>query len=106
MPETNLMTETNLAAVIFVGGIATYAMRSAGIWLRGSWTRAAWLDELPFAVILVLTVSSLAGLCETWREVGAGLLASGAIVVASRLKLPFIVGLAIGCGVYGLLVPT
>ena len=99
------MTETNLITVIFIGGIATYAMRSAGIWLRGSWTRAAWIDELPFAVILVLTVSSLAGICETWRELGAGLLASGAIVAATRWKLPVIVGLAIGCGVYRLLVP-
>lgn len=99
----------NLPLVIFLGGIATYLLRSAGLWLGGGALQRpniqALLDELPFAVILVLAVSSGAALCATPTQAGATGLALGAIALTQRWKLPVIVSLAIACLIYGALVP-
>lgn len=95
----------NLPIVIFLGGLATYAMRCAALWLRGDWSQAAWLDELPLAVLLSLTTLSLAGLCTGSQETLAAGLSSAAIIASRRMQLPLIASLALGCLLYGLLVP-
>jgi len=95
----------NLPFVILLGGIATYLMRSAGLWLRGRWSQAQWLDELPFAVILILTLSSVIALCETPIQALAAGLSLSAIALSQYFKLPVIVSLAIACLIYGALIP-
>lgn len=91
----------NIWWVIFLAGIGTYLMRSAGVWLPPQFFQARWLDHLPLAVILVLTISSMVSLSgspiETLATVAAGLV----VAVASFKRVPLIFCVAIGCGVWG-----
>lgn len=78
-------------------------MRSAGVWVNPKLVQGRWLEELPFAVILVITVSSLGSFTTTLQSSIAAIAASLIVIFTSWRKLPLIVCIAIGCAVYGLL---
>jgi hypothetical protein len=46
----------NVWWMIALSGMGTYLMRSAGVWVNPKLVQGRWLDHLPFAVILVITV--------------------------------------------------
>lgn len=93
----------NIWWMIALSGIGTYLMRSAGVWVNPKLVQGRWLEELPFAVILVITVSSLGGFTTNSTAFIASIAASLAVIFTSWRKLPLIVCIAIGCVVYGLL---
>ncbi|WP_348251759.1 AzlD domain-containing protein [Leptolyngbya sp. FACHB-1515] len=93
----------NIWWIIALSGIGTYLMRSAGVWVNPKLVQGRWLEELPFAVILVITVSSLGGFTTNSASLVAAIAASLAVILTSWRKLPLIVCIAIGCVVYGLL---
>lgn len=93
----------NIWWIIALSGMGTYLMRSAGVWVDPKLVQGRWLEELPFAVILVITVSSLDGLTTNSTSLMAAIAASLAVIFTSWRKLPLIVCIAIGCVVYGLL---
>lgn len=89
--------------IIICSGIGTYLMRSAGVWIDPNLVQGRWLEELPFAVILVIAVSSLGNFTTNSASLIAAIAASLAVIFTSWRKLPLIVCIAIGCAVYGLL---
>ncbi|HEY9646799.1 MAG TPA: AzlD domain-containing protein [Chroococcidiopsis sp.] len=95
----------NLWWMIFLAGIGTYLMRSAGVWIDQRWQNAKWLSHLPFAVIFVMAVSSLiqfiAPPTETLMQPIGAIAASLSVIVASLRQLPLVACIAIGCLVYG-----
>lgn len=93
----------NIWWIIVCSGIGTYLMRSAGVWIDPKLVQGRWLEELPFAVILVITVSSLGSFTTNSASLIAAIAASLAVIFTSWRKLPLIVCIAIGCAVYGLL---
>lgn len=89
--------------VIALTGIGTYLMRSAGVWLDPKFAQGRWLDHLPFAVILVISIVSLGGTATTLQGAVSPIAASLAVIWASWRKLPLVVCVAIGCVVFGAL---
>lgn len=92
----------NIWLIIFWAGIGTYLMRSTGVWIT-SQLQARWLNHVPFAVILVMTISSLSSLSGTMQETVAAVSTSVIVVAASLKKLPLVVCIAAACLVYGML---
>ncbi|MBE9178997.1 AzlD domain-containing protein [Oculatella sp. LEGE 06141] len=92
---------SSIGWVIFWGGIGTFLMRSAGVWIAPQYVNFRWLDYLPFAVILVMAVGSAFNLSDTGQQTLAAIAASSAVVVANFKELPLIVCIAIGCVVFG-----
>jgi branched-subunit amino acid transport protein AzlD len=93
----------NLTWVILLAGIGTYLMRSAGVWIAPQYTQFRWLDYLPFAVILVMAVGSVANLNSTPQEIIGAIAASLVVIGASFKKLPLVACIAIGCVMFGLI---
>lgn len=91
----------NIWLIIFLAGLGTYLMRSTGVWAKS--LEASWLNHVPFAVILVMTISSISSLSVTRQETVAALVASAIVVAASLKKLPLILCIAIACLVFGIL---
>lgn len=95
--------------VIILAGIGTYLMRSAGVWLNPPAERITWLNHLPFAVILVMSVSSISGIADfgqtNWQQGIAAIAASLAVILASTRKLPLVVCILVGCVVFGAIAP-
>jgi branched-subunit amino acid transport protein len=89
----------NIWWVIFLAGIGTYLMRSAGVWLPPQFFQARWLNHLPLAVILVLTISSMVSLSDSPIETLATVAAGVVVAIASFKKVPLIFCVAIGCAV-------
>lgn len=93
--------------MVFWAGLGTYLMRTAGVWISPRWLQGNWLNQLPFAVILVMAVGSVASLMTAApadvRQIIATLLASGAVIVTTLGKLPLVVCIAAGCLVFGIL---
>lgn len=87
--------------IIIWAGIGTFVMRSVGAWVPPRFAQAKWLSYLPFAVILVMTVSSIAGLTTSGLETLGAIAASSAVVIASLNKLPLIVCVTLGCVMFG-----
>jgi branched-subunit amino acid transport protein len=94
----------NIWWVIFLAGIGTYLMRSAGVWLPPQFFQARWLNHLPLAVILVLTISSMVSLSDSPIETLATVAAGVVVAIASFKKVPLIFCVAIGCAVWGAIV--
>jgi branched-subunit amino acid transport protein len=94
----------NIWWVIFLAGIGTYLMRSAGVWLPPQFFQARWLNHLPLAVILVLTISSMVSLSGSTMETLATVVAGVVVAIASFKKVPLIFCVAIGCGMWGAIV--
>jgi branched-subunit amino acid transport protein len=94
----------NIWWVIFLAGVGTYLMRSAGVWLPPQFFQARWLNHLPLAVILVLTISSMVSLSSSPVETLATVMAGVMIAIASFKKVPLIFCVALGCGVWGAIV--
>lgn len=89
---------------IFFAGIGTYLMRSAGAWVSPRWLKADWIGHLPFAVILVMAVSSIASftnLAAGWMPLVGAIAASLAVVFAALRRLPLGVCIVIGCALFG-----
>ncbi|NJN59427.1 MAG: AzlD domain-containing protein [Leptolyngbyaceae cyanobacterium SL_5_9] len=80
----------NIWWVIFLAGIGTYLMRSAGVWLPPQLFQARWLNHLPLAVILVLTISSMVSLSGSTLETLATVVAGAVVAIASFKKVPLI----------------
>jgi branched-subunit amino acid transport protein AzlD len=93
----------NIWWIIALTGIGTFLMRSAGVWVKPEFVQGRWLNHLPFAVILVIAISSLSGFTTTEQETIRTILASAAVIAASLRQLPLVVCIAIGCGVFGVL---
>lgn len=93
----------NIWGIILLGALGTYLMRSAGVWIAPEMTKARWLGRVPFAVILVMAVSSIAGAGGTTREAIAALSATAIVIATSIGRLSLILRIAIACLVYGLL---
>lgn len=96
----------NIWLVIFIAGIGNYLMRCVGVWVNSDRLQAKWLAQVPFAVILVMVVSSLVSLVDVGESnllttLGA-LLASLAVILTNLKKLPLIFSIAIGCVLFGL----
>lgn len=92
----------NIWLIIFWAGLGTYLMRSAGVWTKS--IEARWLNHVPFAVILVMTISSILSFSGTMQETVAAFFTSVIVVAASLKKLPLVVCIAIACLVYGMIV--
>ncbi|MDV2991765.1 MAG: hypothetical protein N4J56_001419 [Chroococcidiopsis sp. SAG 2025] len=86
--------------IILLAGLGTFLMRSVGIWVRTR-LQANWLDKIGFAVILVMATSSVADLGQSSVEIWGAIAASIVVVVASIIKLPFLLRIAFGCLVFG-----
>ncbi len=93
----------NIWLIILLAGLGTYLMRSIGVWVAPKSLQARWLNYVPFAVILVMTINSIVGMSGTMQETGAALASSAIVVVASLKKLPLVLCIAIGCLVFGML---
>ncbi len=93
----------NIWLIILLAGLGTYLMRSVGVWVSRS-LQARWLNHVPFAVILVMTISSINSLSGTSQETLAALVASVVVIAASLKKLPLVLCIAIGCIVFGMLI--
>lgn len=95
--------------MIFVAGIGTYLMRSAGAWVPPRLFQAKWLNHLPFAVIFVMAVGSVLRFVDLtqgqWQETGGAIAASLVVVLASLRQVPLIGCIALGCLVFGLFNP-
>jgi len=87
--------------VILLAGLGTLLMRSVGIWVQTDRLQAGWLDKVGFAVILVMATSSVTDLGQSPIEIWGAIAASIVVVVASILKLPFLLRIALGCLVFG-----
>ena len=92
----------NIWLVIFWAGLGTYLMRSCGVWITSKF-QARWLNHVPFAVILVMAISSISSLSKTRQETLAALLTSVIVIAASLKKLPLVLCIAIACLVYGMM---
>lgn len=92
----------NIWSIIFWAGLGTYLMRSCGVWVTSK-VQARWLNHVPFAVILVMAISSISSLSGTMQEIVAAVLTSVIVVAASVKKLPLVVCIAAACLVYGML---
>lgn len=92
----------NIWLIIFLAGLGTYLMRSCGVWITSK-VQALWLNHVPFAVILVMTISSIFSLSGTMQETVAALLTSVIVVAASLKKLPLVLCIAIACLLFGML---
>lgn len=93
----------NIWLIIFLAGLGTYLMRSAGVWVASKYAQAAWLNHVPFAVILVMTITSLSSLSGTIQEMLAAIASSAIVITASMRKVPLVLCVAIGCIVFGTL---
>lgn len=93
----------NIWWVIALTGLGTYLMRSTGVWVDPKLVQGRWLDHLPFAVILVISIVSLAATATTVQGTISTVAASLAVILASWRKLPLVVCVAIGCVVFGAL---
>ena len=91
----------NIWWMIALSGMGTYLMRSAGVWVNPKFVQGHWLDHLPFAVILVITISSLGSFTANSQSLLSAIAASTAVVIATWRQLPLIICIAIGCGIYG-----
>ncbi len=91
----------NIWLVIFLAGLGTYLMRSAGTWVKS--LEARWLNHVPFAVILVMTISSISRLSGTMQETVAALATSMIVIAATVKKLPLVLCIAIACLLFGIL---
>lgn len=91
----------NIWLVIFLAGLGTYLMRSAGAWVK--FLEARWLNHVPFAVILVMAISSIFSVSGTMQETVATLVTSVIVVAATVKKLPLVLCIAIACLVFGIL---
>ncbi|MBD2462929.1 AzlD domain-containing protein [Oscillatoria sp. FACHB-1407] len=89
--------------IIALAGIGTYVMRSSGVWVPPKFIPTRWLAHLPLAVILVITVGSIASFTDTPQSSLGAIAATLAVILASLKKLPIVVGIAIGCVVFGAL---
>ncbi len=93
----------NLWSMIFLAGIGTYLMRSAGVWVPARFVPTRWLTYLPLAVILVMAIASFSSLATTLSQTLAAAVAAIAVLLASLKKLPLYICIAIGCTVFGFL---
>lgn len=94
---------------MFFAGIGTYLMRSAGAWVNPQWLKADWISQLPFAVILVMAVSSLASFITVeagWMPLLGAIVATLAVVIATWRRLPLGVCIVIGCAIFGAFNPA
>ena len=91
----------NIWLVIFLAGLGTYLMRSAGVWVKS--LEARWLNHVPFAVILVMAISSISSLSGTMQETVAALATSMIVIAATVKKLPLVLCIAIACLLFGIL---
>jgi branched-subunit amino acid transport protein len=95
----------NIWWMIFLAGLGTYGMRSAGVWIPARLFHAKWLSHLPFAVIFVMAVGSVLSFVNPtsgdWAETWGAIAASLAVVIASLRQLPLIACVTIGCVVFG-----
>jgi branched-subunit amino acid transport protein AzlD len=96
----------NIWLIIIIAGIGNYVMRCVGVWINSDRLQAKWLAQVPFAVILVMAVSSLNSLVDVGKDsiitaLGA-LLAGIAVIFSSLKKLPLIFSIAIGCVLFGI----
>ncbi|MDX2215755.1 MAG: AzlD domain-containing protein [Oculatellaceae cyanobacterium bins.114] len=87
--------------IIVCAGIGTYLMRSSGIWISPKFFPTRWLTHLPLAVILVMTVGSIVSFAGTPQSTLGAIAATLVVIFASLKKLPIVVGIAIGCVVFG-----
>jgi branched-subunit amino acid transport protein AzlD len=94
----------NIWLIIVLTGLGNYLMRSVGVWVSLKSLQARWLNHVPFAVILVMTISSINSLSGTSQEALAALVASVVVIAASLKKLPLVLCIAIGCIVFGMLI--
>jgi len=94
----------NIWLIIVLTGLGNYLMRSVGVWVSLESLQARWLNHVPFAVILVMTISSINSLSGTTQETLAALVASVVVIAASLKKLPLVLCIAIGCIVFGMLI--
>lgn len=92
----------NIWWLIALTGIGTFLMRSAGAWVKSELVQGRWLNHLPFAVILVITISSASSFTETQQGAISTILAGAAVIAASLRQLPLVICVAIGCAVFGL----
>jgi branched-subunit amino acid transport protein len=86
--------------IILLAGLGTFLMRSVGICVRTR-LQANWLDKIGFAVILVMATRSVTDLGQSSVEIWGAIAASIVVVVASIVKLPFLLRIALGCLVFG-----
>lgn len=93
----------NLWGMIFLAGMGTYLMRSAGVWVPARLIPTRWLTYLPLAVILVMAIASLSSLTTTVSQTWAAVAAAIAVLLASLKDLPLYACIAIGCVVFGFL---
>ncbi|NEQ20974.1 MAG: branched-chain amino acid transporter [Microcoleus sp. SIO2G3] len=94
----------NIWLIIVLTGLGNYLMRSVGVLVALKSLQARWLNHVPFAVILVMTISSINNLSGTTQETLAALVASVVVIAASLKKLPLVLCIAIGCIVFGILI--
>ena len=89
--------------MIFGAGVGTYLMRSAGAWVRTERLQMNWLTHLPFAVILVMVISSIAQFIDSGNRMTtvAAIVASLAVTLSSLKQFPLMLCVAIGCVVFG-----
>ena len=92
----------NIWLIIFWAGLGTYLMRSCGVWVKSKF-QARWLNHVPFAVILVMAISSISSLSGTMQETVAAIFTSMIVVAASLKNLPLVVCIAAACLVYGVI---
>jgi len=89
--------------MIFGAGVGTYLMRSAGVWVQTERLQLNWLIHLPFAVILVMVVSSIAQFVDSGDRMTtvAAIAATLTVILSSLKSLPLMLCVAIGCIVFG-----
>ncbi len=93
----------NIWLIILLAGLGTYLMRSVGVWVSPKTLQVSWLNYVPFAVILVMTLSSVFSLSGTIQETLAAIAAAAIVITASLRKLPLVLCIAMGCIVFGTL---
>lgn len=95
--------------MVFLAGLGTYLMRSAGAWVSPRLLQADWLNQIPFAIILVMAVGSLASLLtynpDRSMQPVATLIASAVVIAASLRKIPLVLCIILGCVVFGAIAP-
>jgi len=92
----------NIWLIIFLSGLGTYLMRSVGIWATKP-VQFSWLHHIPFAVILVMAISSIFDLSQTPQQTLSAIAATTAVITASVFKLPLVLRIALGCLVFGVI---
>lgn len=94
-----------MAWMIFFAGLGTFLLRTVGVWIDPRWLKIRWLDHLPFAVILVMVVASLASFViptvSVMQTLGA-IAASVAVILASLKRVPLFGCVILGCLIYGM----